>query len=175
VPNHRRRASGGGSGCQQTIRAEPQSIHNIRNFGLVDSVPNAEDYGNFDQGWKQGALAWETGTGPTALIHGLEASLRLLTEVGIDHIATHLEQVTDQLCERLNPRKYQVVSSRLAGEKSQIVCRRHTGGLSPMALYSHLKKRNIITAPRGDRLGVSPHLYNTLEYIDETRERSSLV
>jgi selenocysteine lyase/cysteine desulfurase len=38
---------------------------------------------------------------------------------------------------------------------------------SPMALYSHLKKRNIITAPRGDRLRVSPHLYNTLEDIDE--------
>ena len=132
-----------------------------------NSVPNAEDYANFDQGWKQGALAWETGTGPMALIHGLEASLRLLTEVGIDRIATHLEQVTDHLCERLNPREYELVSSRLAGEKSQIVCIRHTGGLSPMALYSHLKKRNIITAPRGDRLRVSPHLYNTLEDIDE--------
>jgi selenocysteine lyase/cysteine desulfurase len=36
-----------------------------------------------------------------------------------------------------------------------------------MDLYAHLKKRNIITAPRGDRLRISPHLYNTLEEIDE--------
>ena len=39
------------------------------------SVPNPEDYNNFDQGWNTGTLAWETGTGPTALIHGLNASL----------------------------------------------------------------------------------------------------
>src|SRR5262245_39936755 len=43
------------------------------------SVPNPDDYFNFDQGWNRGTLAWETGTGPTALIHGLKASLELLT------------------------------------------------------------------------------------------------
>jgi len=53
------------------------------------------------------------------------------------------------------------------GEKSQIVCIRNTAGLSPMDLYSHLRKRNIITAPRGDRLRISPHFYNTLEEMDE--------
>jgi selenocysteine lyase/cysteine desulfurase len=36
-----------------------------------------------------------------------------------------------------------------------------------MDLYAHLKQRNIITAPRGDRLRISPHLYNTLDEIDE--------
>jgi selenocysteine lyase/cysteine desulfurase len=42
--------------------------------------------------------------------------------------------------------------------------------LSPMDLYSHLIKRNIVTAPRGDRLRISPHLYNTLEEIDRLIE-----
>ena len=45
------------------------------------SVPDPEDYQNFEQGWNRGALAWETGTGPSALIHGL-ASLKLLLETG---------------------------------------------------------------------------------------------
>ena len=36
-----------------------------------------------------------------------------------------------------------------------------------MDLYTHLKKRNIITAPRGDRLRISPHFYNTFEEMDE--------
>ena len=31
------------------------------------SVPEPEDYDNFEQGWNRGALAWETGTGPSAL------------------------------------------------------------------------------------------------------------
>ncbi len=132
------------------------------------SVPNPEDYGNFEQGWNRGALAWETGTGPSALIHGLEASLmRLLVETGVGRIANHLEQLTDYLCERLQGRDYQIVSSRHASEKSQILCIRHHAGLSSMALYAHLRTRNIITAPRGDRLRVAPHLYNTFEDIDE--------
>jgi selenocysteine lyase/cysteine desulfurase len=36
-----------------------------------------------------------------------------------------------------------------------------------MALYSHLAARNIVTAPRGDRLRIAPHLYNTQSEVDE--------
>ena len=131
------------------------------------SVPNPEDYQDFGQGWNRGALAWETGTGPTALIHGLEASLKLLTNTGIERIAAYLEELTDYLCEKLDCDKYQIVSSRRRREKSQIVCIRHREGISPMTLYSQLKQRNIITAPRGDRLRIAPHFYNTPEEIDE--------
>jgi selenocysteine lyase/cysteine desulfurase len=130
------------------------------------SVPAPEDYGNFEQGWARGALAWETGTAATALIHGLEASLTLLQETGVERIAAHLERLTDYLCENLQSRDYRIISSRRAGEKSQIVCIEHQGDWSPMALYSHLKNQNIIAAPRGTRLRISPHLYNTAEDID---------
>jgi cysteine desulfurase/selenocysteine lyase len=130
------------------------------------SVPDPDDYANFSQGWNRGTLAWETGTGPAALIHGLEQSLKLLSETGIDRIQAHLETLTDYLCERLENKPYRIVSSRQHNEKSQIVCIQHTGGLSAMDLYAHLKARRIITAPRGDRLRISPHLYNTAEEID---------
>src|SRR5687768_5881369 len=130
------------------------------------SVPNPEDYQNFEQGWNRGALAWETGTGPSALIHGLEASLNLLLETGVGRISEHLEKLTDYLCDRLEGRDYEIVSSRTASEKSHILCIRHKGDLSSMHLYGHLRARGIITAPRGDRLRVSPHLYNTLEDMD---------
>lgn len=130
------------------------------------SVPQPEDYDNFEQGWKGGALAWETGTGPSSLFYGLEASLRLLLEMGIEKIAAHLEELTDGLCERLRSGPYQIVSSRRPGEKSQIVCIRHRGDISPGQLYAHLKKQRIITAPRGDRLRIAPHLYNVHADID---------
>ena len=67
---------------------------------------------------------------------------------------------------RLKGRGYEVVSSRLPAEKSQIVCLRHRGEWTALALYSHLKKLNIVTAPRGDRLRIAPHLYNTTEDIE---------
>jgi selenocysteine lyase/cysteine desulfurase len=131
------------------------------------SVPNPEDYNNFEQGWNRGTLPWETGTGPASLLYGLEASLNLLTAMGIANIQSYLETLTDHLCERLRNTTYEVVSSRRSGEKSQIVCIRHNAGLTSMDLYSHLKKRDIITAPRGDRLRISPHFYNSFEDIDE--------
>lgn len=130
------------------------------------SVPDPEDYGNFEQAWKADALAWETGTAATSLFYGLEASLRLLMETGIGRIAAHLEELTDYLCERLSGREYEIISSRRAGEKSQIVCLQHQGGQTANALYAHLKRAGVHVAPRGDRLRISPHLYNVKDDID---------
>lgn len=131
------------------------------------SVPNPEDYFNFEQGWNRGTLGWESGTGPMALVHGFNASLELLHRVGVQNIARYLEELTDYLCERLGNKRYQVVSSRAPREKSQIVCIRHLDGLSAMSLYHQLKTRNIVTAPRGDRLRIAPHLYNTTAEVDQ--------
>lgn len=130
------------------------------------SVPNPEDYYNFEQGWREGALTWETGTGPAALFYGLEASLNLLMEIGVERIASYLEELTDYLCERLKGSDYEVVSSRDKGEKSQIVCIRHKGALTPNEIYQHLKERKIIVAPRNDLLRIAPHIYNNEEDID---------
>lgn len=130
------------------------------------SVPNPDDYSNFEQGWNRGALAWESGTGPSALFYGLEASLKLLTKTGVERIAVYLEELTNHLCKRLANSNYHIASSRVPEEKSQIVCISHKRDLGPMALYAHLKRREIVTAPRGDRLRISPHFYNTLEEID---------
>jgi selenocysteine lyase/cysteine desulfurase len=131
------------------------------------SVPNPDDYLNFEQGWNKGTLAWETGTGPASLFYGFKASLELLTSHGVQKIARHLEDLTDYLCEGLKGKRYEVVSSRAPGEKSQIVCIRHVDGLSAMALYYQLNTKNIVTAPRGDRLRIAPHLYNTASEVDE--------
>jgi selenocysteine lyase/cysteine desulfurase len=125
------------------------------------SVPNPDDYFNFEQGWNRGALAWETGTGPTALIHGFKASLELLTRFGVQNAAHYLEELTDDLCERLRAKRYEVVSSRAPGEKSQIVCIRPPEGSSAMALYHQLNAKQIVTAPRAGRLRIAPHFYNT--------------
>ncbi|MFN2454767.1 MAG: aminotransferase class V-fold PLP-dependent enzyme [Pyrinomonadaceae bacterium] len=130
------------------------------------SVREPENYSDFEQDWQGGALAWETGTVATALLHGLETSLKLLHETGIERIAAHLEELTDYLCENLAGRDYEIVSSRRTNEKSQIVCLYHKGTHTAKSLYAHLQQRGIIVAPRGDRLRISPHIYNTLDDIE---------
>jgi len=131
------------------------------------SVPNPDDHLNFEQGWNRGTLAWETGTGPASLMYGLKASLELLSGFGVQKTARYLEELTDYLCERLRGKPYEVVSSRASGEKSQIVCIRHLKGVSAMTLYHQLSQQNVITAPRGGRLRIAPHFYNTAAEVDQ--------
>ena len=130
------------------------------------SVDDPEDYNNFEQPWKAGTLAWETGTGAAALIHGLNASLKLLHQLDPVKIRDYLEQLTDHLCDLLDSEAYEIVSPRDAASKSQIVCIRNRKGVSAMRLYGLLRGKNIVTAPRGDRLRIAPHAYNTPTEID---------
>jgi cysteine desulfurase/selenocysteine lyase len=130
------------------------------------SVADPEDYNNFEQVLSRGTLPWETGTGPTALIHGLEASLKLLTSVGVSAISTYLEELTDHLCAKVLEKGYRLVSPREPPAKSQIVCIQHPEDVPAMRLYGVLKSNHVITAPRGDRLRIAPHLYNTIEEIN---------
>ncbi|HKO99953.1 MAG TPA: aminotransferase class V-fold PLP-dependent enzyme [Pyrinomonadaceae bacterium] len=130
------------------------------------SVPDPENFDDFEQGWNEGTLAWETGTSPVGLIHGLDASLTLLTQTGIASIHNYLGELTDYLCERLRGSDYQVISSRVPAEKSQIVSIQHFAGVTPMELFHHLKEKRIMTAPRGHGLRISPHFYNTTADID---------
>lgn len=130
------------------------------------SVPNPEDYFNLEQGWNVDALAWESGTGPAALLYGLETSLRFLIKCGTQQIENYLEELTDYLCQRLDAEKFRLLSSREPNEKSQIVSITARCSGSPMSLYSSLKAQGIITAPRAGGLRISPHLYNSFCDID---------
>jgi selenocysteine lyase/cysteine desulfurase len=129
------------------------------------SVEQPEDYSNFEQQFKPGALAWETGTFASALFYALEANLKLFTELGVAGINKYLLGLGDFLCESLDKEKYELVSSRRENEKSPIVCIRNRNGVEAMQLYKHLQRQNIIVAPRGDRLRIAPHIYNTREEI----------
>jgi selenocysteine lyase/cysteine desulfurase len=124
------------------------------------SVETPWDFDDYEQPFKPNALAWESGTGGISLFYGLEQSLRLLTAAGPARIENYLEGLTDILCGLLEGREYEIVSSRRPGEKSQIVCIRHRGGLTSNELFKHLEQRNIIVSPRGDRLRIAPHFFN---------------
>ncbi len=94
------------------------------------SVEEAWDFEDTEQEYKPNALAWETGTGCSSLFYGLEQSAKLLSETGAENIQNYLEELTDYLCEILPTENYEIVSSREKGEKSQIVCIKHRGGLN---------------------------------------------
>ena len=131
------------------------------------SVEEPWNFDNQEQDYKPNALAWESGTASSALYYGLEASLQILDETGIERIAAHLFDLTDFLCDGLAGKNYDIISSRRATEKSQIVSVKYRGDLTSEKIAADLEKQNIIVSPRGDRLRIAPHFFNTAEDIEK--------
>ena len=134
------------------------------------SVETPWDFADRAQPFKPNALAWESGTGASALFYGLEQSLKLLTETGLAQIAAYLDELTDYLCERIAGKNYDIISSRAPGEKSAIVCLKHRNGLHSSEIAERLEAEKIIVSPRGDRLRIAPHFYNNREDVDRLIE-----
>ena len=134
------------------------------------SVETPWDFADREQPFKPNALAYESGTGASALFYGLEQSLKLLTETGLEKIDAHLLGLTDQLCDSLAGKNYDIICSRAPDERSAIVCIQHTDGLHCNEIAKRLQDQNIIVSPRGDRLRIAPHFYNNSEDIDRLIE-----
>lgn len=134
------------------------------------SVEDAWNFDDYEQQFKPNALAWETGTGGISLFYGLEQSLRLLNETGAENIEKYLRNLTDYLCELLAAKDYEIVSSRVPKERSQIVCVRHRGGLTSVEIAKRLDAEKIVVSPRGDRLRIAPHFFNNEKDIEHLIE-----
>jgi cysteine desulfurase / selenocysteine lyase len=129
------------------------------------SVETPWDFADREQGFKPNALALESGTGASALFYGLEQSLKLLTETGLDRIERYLADLSDLLCDSLAGKNYNVLSSRAPRESSPIVCVQHAYGIHCNDIAKKLQSENIIVSPRGDRLRIAPHFYSNSEDI----------
>ncbi|HEV7701691.1 MAG TPA: aminotransferase class V-fold PLP-dependent enzyme [Pyrinomonadaceae bacterium] len=134
------------------------------------SVETPWDFVDKEQPWRSTALAWESGTGCSALFYGLEQSLKLITDTGLDNIEQYVLGLSDQLCDGLGGKDYDIVSSRAPGEKTSIVCIKHRSGLSSNEIAAKLERQKIIVSPRGERLRIAPHFYNNSEDIDRLLE-----
>lgn len=131
------------------------------------SVETPWDFVDRNQPLKPNALAWESGTGASALFYGLEQSLKLLSNTGLSKIDAYLEELTDELCRRVAEKDYDIISSREKAEKSAIVCIKHRGGLHCNQIAEVLQKENIVVSPRNDRLRIAPHFFNNWDDIEK--------
>lgn len=134
------------------------------------SVETPWNFEDREQSFKPTALAWESGTGGISLFYGLEQSLLLLRDTGLEKIEKYLEELSDYLCELVAGKNYEIVSSRAKGEKSQIVCLRHRNGLTSSEIARRLEEEKIIVSPRGDRLRIAPHFFNNRADVEKLAE-----
>ncbi len=130
-------------------------------------MKDALDYGTYHFEFVNSACRFDTGSYNLAGIYGLGASIQMFLEIGIDHIASHLLMLTDRLVRGLRDKGYRVISSRRPGEASGIVAF-ISDTHDHHAIQQHLEgEHRVVIAVREGRLRVSPHVYNTVEEIDQ--------
>ncbi len=133
------------------------------------TVENAEEYLDYHFVPKQDAGKFECGALNVAGIVGLAASVRLLLEIGIPNIEKHIIELTDQLCDGLQKKGYEIYSSRRDGEKSGILL--FSSSRHPAEdIWRRLLEKRIITCVRYNRVRVSPHFYNTADEVEKVIE-----
>jgi selenocysteine lyase/cysteine desulfurase len=130
------------------------------------SVEHAWDFDNHEQPLVTDSRAWETGMGGSALFYGLEQSLRLIRETGVDKIASYLAGLTDHLCEIVPHDKYRITSSRAPHERSQIVSLAPLNGTGAVEVVNRLASENIVVSARGNSIRIAPHFFNNCQDIE---------
>lgn len=123
-----------------------------------NSVETAGDYTNPEVRLKSAASRYEGGSYNMAGIAGLAESLSLLSDLGVEAVATKLREVTDHVCERLVKAGASVTSERSEARWSGIVSFTMAGP-SPPAVRKHLHDRGVVVRDRAGRLRASPHAY----------------
>ena len=88
---------------------------------------------------------------------GMNVSLRLLMEVGIDRIAAHVRSLHRPLLEWARERGVRVTSP-VGQHASAILC---LAPPDPQAAYAALREARIYTSLREGAIRLSPHFYNT--------------
>lgn len=123
----------------------------------------AENLYDFDAlEWQPASSArrFECGSNNMTGIHALQASMSLIQEAGIEHIAEKITQHSLYMIEQIsNNPELELLSSSDARRISGIVTFRHLHR-EPLALHQALSAKGIVCAPRGGGIRFSPHYYN---------------
>lgn len=130
------------------------------------SVADAWNFDDRDQPLVSDSRAWETGMGGSALFYGLEQSLRIICEAGIERISAYLAELTDFLCEIIPANRYKILSSRAESDRSQIVSIRPTNGHTCESVVHELAQKNIHVSSRCQTIRIAPHFFNNFADIE---------
>ncbi|MBL7994028.1 aminotransferase class V-fold PLP-dependent enzyme [bacterium] len=131
------------------------------------SVKDAWNFFDYELDLLDDAKRFETATENWLGVYGLQASLELLLEVGIDNIYRHLMNLTGILAEGLRQNGLIIASSQEPIHRSGIISFRSGSAERTKNIFEYLTKNHIISSFREDMIRISPHFYNTE---DEMRE-----
>lgn len=130
-----------------------------------------EHMGDFDRSdWQPAASGrrFECGSPNMLGVHGLEASLSLLEDVGLEFIALNILKNTSYLIEYIEsiPEKYTLITARDEARHAGIVSFRPICE-EVLALHQRLQAQGVVCAVRSGAVRLSPHFYTPHDRLDQ--------
>ncbi len=133
-------------------------------FGWT-TVAGYQDYASRDMALRENAGRYECGTLNTVGCYGLEASLKLLLEIGPERTSVAVQALADQLANGAVNKGYQLLGNRTPDSGAGIIAIQKPG-IDSRKVVHDLKQRGILAAPRQGWVRLSPHFYISPEEID---------
>lgn len=128
----------------------------------VKGPENFEDLLDYSFKPFPGARSFEIGTYPYHDFFGMNESLKLLLEVGMENIEKRVIALTDLLIQKLSEISRPILSPLDPCHRSAILS---FGGNNLDRIFSSLRDEGIYVSKREGGIRVSPHFYNTEEEI----------
>ena len=120
---------------------------------------------NYTLDTKEGARRFDRGQPANFLINaGLEGSLEVFEELGLDNIQTHNAGLRDYFLQNYPSKKYRLVSH--PDHLSNILTLKPLSGDSEV-LVKNLQDKNVDISTREGNIRISFHLYNTLKQVEK--------
>ena len=115
------------------------------------------------------ARRFECGSPNNLGIHAQSASLSLLEEVGMQMVASNIEQRIELILEHVHRRGYELLSPATPSRRAGIVTFR-IADVDHQKMFFRLLEHNLLSACRMKGMRFSPHFYTPLERIDAAFE-----
>ncbi|MFQ5490921.1 MAG: aminotransferase class V-fold PLP-dependent enzyme [Phycisphaerae bacterium] len=134
------------------------------------SVKNFLDFTHYALDFRDDIKRFDSGAYNLPGIYALGGAIKMLLDIGIEHITARIICLTNRLAEGVRDKGYRVISSRKPAEASGILA--FASDVHNHAqIAAHLRaEHRIVVAERNGRLRASPHFYNSEKEIDRLIE-----
>lgn len=116
---------------------------------------------DYDMTWRDDARRFEFITVPFQDFAGMNASLELFFELGVERVAAHIERLAGEIVRwAQSANAVQLITPVASSRRSGIVCVRPRDGLRAS---DALKAAGVIHSFREGNIRLAPHIYNTVD------------
>ncbi|WP_372437980.1 aminotransferase class V-fold PLP-dependent enzyme [Pseudomonas chlororaphis subsp. aureofaciens] len=149
--------------CRSELRAQLK----LHEFGW-HMLEHMGDYSRSEWEPAKSARRFECGSANMLGAMALEASLSLLEEVGMEHVATLIAERVQWLQDGLNAIPGVRLHTPLNPARRGGIFSFSIDGIDNQAVYEALQQQQVVCIPRGPGVRFSPHFYTEKRVIDET-------